>query len=712
MPLFRTLRLEPLESRRAPATLGADGKSVTFKDADGDTVTVAFNKAVLTDANKDLVFDFDLGAVNGDNTTPQALQTLNLMGLVPGLKVTVTGVGGDGKANVGWVEADGLDVSSVSVSGDLGRVTAGDATTKTPGLGTLNVGSIGQFGVTTQGLGGDLVTSIVGNLTKVTVTGDVTAARIHVVGSIGSATIGGKLAASAATADTGLIDATGTIGAVKITGAIVGGAGDRSGIRAAGNIKSVTIGALTGDGGIESAAVVSTGGSVGPVVVTGAVQGGAGLRSASIRAPGTITQPIPNNPRVMTGGAIAAVTVKGAVTGLGPQSATVQAGRGIGKIDFGSLNGGAGDGSGAVSAQWGSLGPVTVRGAIQGGPGLRSASFQANGTDPGALAPADADPTTLGYGDVIVNGGKITSVAVTGTITGNAAGSAAVIAVRSIGPVKVGSLIGVDSGSASIQSLASSIASVRVTGDVKGGTGAQSASILAGKTLGPVSISGDLRGGDGDYSGMVAAGVSPTFASIENLTSVTVGGSVIGGVGKQSASIATTGGTLGPIKITGDLTGGPGPMSASIRAAADYDANLTLLGGKITSVFVGGSVTGGGSQQGALLQADRGIGPVTVMEDWTAASIVAGIMLPGANGWFGDGDDSILKAAPLSAVTIGGTLEGTAAANDHFAFLASVVASLTVTKVATPLQAGPNNDVDVHLNLATNNDFTLSEVIA
>lgn len=714
MPLSRRqLHLEPLETRRAPATLGADGKSVTFLDGDGDTVTVAFNKAVLTSLNQDAVFHFDAGLVDGDNSVPQVLQQLDLTSLAPGLKVTATAVGGDGKANIGWVKADGIDVGSVSVSGDLGRVTAGNSNAKPPGLGALAAGSIGQFGVTTQALGGTLVSSIVGNLTKVTVNGDVTDARITVAGSIGSATIVGKLAAHATNADTGLIDATGAIGKVTVGGAIVGGAGDRSGIRAGGNIKSVTAAALTGDAGIESASIVSTGGNVGAVLINGNVQGGSGFRSASIRAPGIITQPIPGKPRVMAGGVITAVTAKGSVTGAGPQSATVQAGRGVGKIDFGSLTGGTGDGSAAVSAQFGNLGPVTIRGAIQGGAGLRSASFHSNGTDPGALVPADADPTTLGYGDVIVSGGKITSVNVTGTLTGNAAGSATVFAVRSIGAVKVGGLVGGDPGSASIQSAAANIASVRVLGDVKGGTGAQSGSILAGKVLGPVTITGDLRGGDGDYSATLAAGVAPSSAAIENLTSVTVGGSVIGGLGKQSASITSTGGTIGPIKIVGDLTGGAGQLSASIRSAADYDANLVLLGGKITSVYIGKSVAGGTGPQSALIQADRSIGPVTVVNNWTAASIVAGIVLAGADGWFGSGDDTVIKASPLAAVNIGGTIEGTdTSTTDHFAFLASEIAKFTVTKVERTLQPGPGNDVDIHLNPLTNDDVTLSEVIA
>jgi hypothetical protein len=42
----RHLRVEPLETRRAPATLGTDGKTVTDQDADGDSVTGSIRVSV------------------------------------------------------------------------------------------------------------------------------------------------------------------------------------------------------------------------------------------------------------------------------------------------------------------------------------------------------------------------------------------------------------------------------------------------------------------------------------------------------------------------------------------------------------------------------------------------------------------------------------------------------------------------------------------
>src|SRR5437588_86904 len=72
-------RLELLESRLAPATL-VNPTTITFKQTDGDTVTVKISQGLLTAANDNTVFAFDTGpgGVNGSNATPQQLQEINL----------------------------------------------------------------------------------------------------------------------------------------------------------------------------------------------------------------------------------------------------------------------------------------------------------------------------------------------------------------------------------------------------------------------------------------------------------------------------------------------------------------------------------------------------------------------------------------------------------------------------------------------------------
>src|SRR5262245_24183438 len=104
------LRLAPLESRDAPATLVGLNK-VTYQDADGDAVTVTFSKPILTAANVNTVFGFDTGTVNGSNAAPQQLRQIALTGIgVPatGASLAVMAVrsavnGGDGFAAVGQI---------------------------------------------------------------------------------------------------------------------------------------------------------------------------------------------------------------------------------------------------------------------------------------------------------------------------------------------------------------------------------------------------------------------------------------------------------------------------------------------------------------------------------------------------------------------------------------------------------------------------------
>src|SRR4051794_4974590 len=116
------LRLEPLESRDAPATLVGLNK-VTYQDADGDNVTVTLSKPLLTAANVNTVFAFDVGTVTGSNAGRQQLRQIALTGIgapAAGTAVTVTAVrspvnGGDGFAAVGRVVASGIGLGPVTI---------------------------------------------------------------------------------------------------------------------------------------------------------------------------------------------------------------------------------------------------------------------------------------------------------------------------------------------------------------------------------------------------------------------------------------------------------------------------------------------------------------------------------------------------------------------------------------------------------------------
>jgi len=118
------MNIEPLESRIAPSV------AFTFTEADGDTVTVTSSKGAASDL------------MNAAHITDGQLTLLDLTSAIykgAVINVAVTRIqhpSGDGFVNVGYINATGNDLASVTVRGDLGRIDAGDATFSTSGLAT------------------------------------------------------------------------------------------------------------------------------------------------------------------------------------------------------------------------------------------------------------------------------------------------------------------------------------------------------------------------------------------------------------------------------------------------------------------------------------------------------------------------------------------------------------------------------------------------
>lgn len=148
--------LECLEARIAPAALlniGANKLSATYTDVDGDKVTVYASKPILT-ADK---FAF-LPAAAGDIGGQLALFDLHNDPSAANVSVAFVAARdrvahvGDGLVNVGRIDATGLDLGGIYVSGDLASLTAGDATLTTPALSVgILVGSSGAYGLATEG---------------------------------------------------------------------------------------------------------------------------------------------------------------------------------------------------------------------------------------------------------------------------------------------------------------------------------------------------------------------------------------------------------------------------------------------------------------------------------------------------------------------------------------------------------------------------------
>src|SRR6186997_636417 len=113
------LRLEQLETRDAPATLVSATK-MTYQDIDGDNVAVTFSKPILNAGNANSIFTFGLGNVNGSNADKQRLLAISLVGVAGtgGTTVTTKAVrsatnDGDGFANLGHIDATGIDLGTV-----------------------------------------------------------------------------------------------------------------------------------------------------------------------------------------------------------------------------------------------------------------------------------------------------------------------------------------------------------------------------------------------------------------------------------------------------------------------------------------------------------------------------------------------------------------------------------------------------------------------
>lgn len=280
-----------------------DGKVATWRDVDGDLVTLKSTKGVLD------VDDFELEAVG--NFGGEVLHTLELGddGLpAKGTNLTFTAKfdkpnnRGDGSVNLGFLNAAGVDLGIVKLPGNLEKIEAGDTTLTDGSVKSLILGSIGE-------LGGGETSLLSGRVGALTVRGNITNSIFQVsamgnaaAGGIGPIKLGGSLVAS--TGYSSLITASGDIGAVGIAGSIFSADINQSvGIRGDGRIGAVTIGGSVRALPETDFVGIEAGKTLGKVSVAG------DLENAKIRAFGNL------EPKTAAAAvAIAGLTVKGRVS--------------------------------------------------------------------------------------------------------------------------------------------------------------------------------------------------------------------------------------------------------------------------------------------------------------------------------------------------------------------------------------------------------------
>ena len=123
-----------------------------------------------------------------------------------------------------------------------------------------------------------------------------------------------------------------------------------------------------------------------------------------------------------------------------------------------------------------------------------------------------------------------------------------------------------------------------------------------------------------------------TTGPFGSIGSVFIGGSLIGGATQQQGGIFSDG-VLGPVKIVGDVVGGSAEFSGGLAS-----------NGRMVSVTIGGSLIGGTALRTGTIESQGEMGPVKIAGD--------------VRGGSGLSSGIILGREAVTSVTIGGSLVG------------------------------------------------------
>ncbi|MGC3991546.1 MAG: hypothetical protein QM796_18030 [Chthoniobacteraceae bacterium] len=241
--------IEQLESRIAPAAV------FTYVDDNGHKVTVKTSKGTAVDLRA--ICSVKNGHLNLINFT----QNGTIESEFAGSDVTVSD-GGYGQVNVGVIDATGISLGNVTITGSLGAIDVGTGSGTAIAL------------LKTKAINGDSTSypsSISGDATAITVNGAISG-NISVSGTIGTLTANKVLGGSET--NSGYVSA-GDIDTLIVKNGIIGGNGTSSGtVVATGEITTATIGQLLGGGGANSARLQAA--DFGTITVNHNIKGASG----------------------------------------------------------------------------------------------------------------------------------------------------------------------------------------------------------------------------------------------------------------------------------------------------------------------------------------------------------------------------------------------------------------------------------------------------
>jgi hypothetical protein len=642
------LFLESLEARIAPAAVAM------YTDIDGDVVRVTSSKGT-SEALQAIV---NAGLASHDPGQASQLHTLDFSAnedfAGTNIKIAVRGKAlGDGFANLGYLNATGIDLGSVGIKGDLGQITAGSNTAGKNALKGLTLDSMGAFGLETGAVG--IESQVAGSIGSVKVKGDVSGVYLHLFNAeaastygIKSVSIGGDLVGGEVQF-AGAIGVSGSLGKVRVGGSILGDDGQFSGnITAAQGIGSLTVGeSVKGGVGQNSGYVFATGQSLGPVKIGGDLQGGSALNSGFIGS----------------GQGITSVTIGGSLLGgTADRTGWITAGQKLGNVKIGGDFEGGATGSAFIQGTQG-IGAISITGSVLGTEAQTARILADHGGIASIRIGGDFAAGTGTQSAFIEtkDNGTIGPVTIGGAMTGSAAAStASILSSGSIGAVKIGKdLTGLGGDhSGSVQSTNGGIASISIGGKFSGGTAANSGLISSKADLGKVTIGSDVDGG--------------TIIGQAGIAGVSIGGSLIGKGIDNSGGIHSAG-NLGAVSIVGDVTGGSGKQTGVIESL-----------GALFSVKIGGSLVGGTANNTGQISALGPAGSVFIGSDVEGGSItgttsllnsgslyfaghvgsvrVDGSVIAGTNDGTGGatliGSGSIVSGRDFGSIRIGGDLVG------------------------------------------------------
>jgi hypothetical protein len=632
--------IELLESRIAPAAI--NGNTLTYTDTDGDAVTVVFSKGTISDSN--FVFDTD-----GPQQQLQVIDLKHSQTFSGGdITMSIAQVG-DGKADIGFLDATGIDLNNVSIAGDLSRIAAGDRNVQTPALQALGVDSFGMKGFLTQTPDADFKSDIIGSLTVLQITQNFENMWLKVHGSIGTLEILGSVIGGDAD-ENGYILATGSIADLTVGGKIAGGTAiDCGKIRTNGNLGRADIGSILG-GTNHECGKIRVYGKTGSVLVHGNIEGGTGSEETGVFEGSK---------------AITSITVMGSIIGRAAVNTGIIGHSSIGVVEIDhDLQGGSGSFAGSILAEK-SINEVKILGSVLGGSGEDSGEIIAD-QKLGKVTIGANLMGGLGENSGSVEGFTIASIQVSGNVQG-----------------------GGGHFSASIDATHGNLGSVVVGGNVTGGDiEANSAAILSAKKILSVDITGNLQGGAAEDSGEIF--------SKKGIGTVAIHGSILGGSGTRAADITTRGG-IDSVTVDHDMVGSASDplFVTAIKGSPDQST--------IKAITVSGDMTNvnvlAGFDDDTPKNADATIDTVSIGGDFTGSNIIAGVKDVNSDGFGNPDDKAINQRTPalssIGTISIFRAVESTPTPGDRFGIEAEFIHSVTIGVVNVVLSPRPHNDFEL-----------------